>query len=176
MTWEFFTEIEQYIVRKNKCINIMNTILKVLLNSNYCTWTRSIRGFMVWSKVQQYWTRRRRVQYCCTLLHKTSYWSSSSVVFVLLHKALFYYNFWNFLKILSFWIFLKSYEIFESLEILWKFEIKIFFLWNFLTYWLAKSNFCAIKNHITLSCHVILFIDFAQECNMIIYCTEIAFC
>jgi hypothetical protein len=28
-------------------------------------------------------------------------------------------------------------------------------LWKFLTYWLAKSNFCAIKNHIALSCHVI---------------------
>ena len=63
------------------------------------------------------------------MLHKTSYWSSSSVVIVLLHTALFYSNFeilwkfWNFLnllKILSFWIFLKSYEIFE---ILWKFGI-----------------------------------------------------
>ena len=31
-----------------------------------------------------------RVQYCCTLLHKTSYWSSSSVVIVLLHTALCY--------------------------------------------------------------------------------------
>ena len=31
-----------------------------------------------------------RFQYCCTLLHKTSYWSSSSVVIVLLHTALFY--------------------------------------------------------------------------------------
>jgi hypothetical protein len=31
------------------------------------------------------------------------------------------------------------------------------------------------KNHIALSCHVISFIDFARECNMIIYCTEIAF-
>jgi hypothetical protein len=39
---------------------------------------------VLWSRVQQYWTR----QYCCTLLHKTSYWSSSSVVIVLLHKIL----------------------------------------------------------------------------------------
>jgi hypothetical protein len=31
-----------------------------------------------------------RVQYCCALLHTTSYWSSSSVVIVLLHTALFY--------------------------------------------------------------------------------------
>jgi hypothetical protein len=67
---------------------------------------------ILWSRAQQYWTRRSRGQYCCTLLHKTSYWSSN--------KALFNYN----------------YEIFESFEI----------LWNFLTYWLAKSNFCAIKN------------------------------
>jgi hypothetical protein len=69
-----------------------------------------------------------RVKYCCTLLHKTSYWSSSNVVIVLLYTALFYsnfeilwklWNFWNFLKILSFWIpvfFFKSYEIFESFE------------------------------------------------------------
>jgi hypothetical protein len=41
------------------------------------------------------------------------------------------------------------------------------FLWNFLIYWLAKNNFCAIKNHIALSCHVISFIDFARECNII---------
>ena len=81
----------------------------VLILYNYCTWTRSIWG--------------------CTLPHKTSYWSSSSVVIVLLHTALFnsnfeilwkLWNFWNFLKISSFWIFLKSYEIFE---ILWKFWI-----------------------------------------------------
>ena len=78
------------------------------------------------------YTYIRLVQYCCTLLHKISYWSRSSAVIVLLHTALFYFNFeilgklWNFcnfLKILSFWILLKSYEIFESFEILWKFWI-----------------------------------------------------
>jgi hypothetical protein len=46
-----------------------------------------------WSRVQQYWTRQSRVQYYCTLLHETSYWSSSSVVIVVLHTALFYSNF-----------------------------------------------------------------------------------
>jgi hypothetical protein len=108
-------------------------------------------------------------QYCCTLLHKASYWSSSSVVIVLLHKALFYYNFkkfWKFWNLMKFLKVLKFYENFESFEI----------LWNFLTYWLAKSNFCEIKNHIALSCHVISFIDFARECNMLFYCTEIGFC
>ena len=126
------------------------------------------------------------IQYCCTLLHKTSYWSSSSVVIVLLHTALFYsnfeilwklWNFLNFLKILSFWIFLKSYKIFESFEILWKFGILKKKL-KFSNILLSKKprKFCAIKNHIALSCHVISFIDFAWECNMIIYCTEIAFC
>ena len=93
---------------------------------------------VLWSRVQQYWTRRSRVQYCCTLLHKTSYWSSSSVVIVLLHTALFYFNFdiiWNLMK------FLKVLKFYENFEI----------LWIFLTYWLAKSNFCAIKNpHCTL--------------------------
>jgi hypothetical protein len=43
------------------------------------------RDEVLWSRVQQYWTRRSRVQYYCILLHKTSYWSSSSVVIVLLH-------------------------------------------------------------------------------------------
>jgi hypothetical protein len=86
---------------------------------------------VLWSRVQQYWKRQSRVQYCCTLLHKTSYWSSSSVVIVLLHTALFYsnfeilwklWNFWNFLKILSFWIFLKSYENFEFLKKIWNYK------------------------------------------------------
>jgi hypothetical protein len=72
---------------------------------------------------------------------------------------LFYSNFeilwklWNFWK---FWNFLKILKCFENFEI----------LWNFLTYWLAKRNFCAITNHIAPSCHVISFIDFARECNM----------
>ena len=165
-----------------------------LIIYNYCTWTRSIWGFMEQSTTILN-SAFRLIQYC----------SSSSVVIVLLHTALFYFNFeilwklwnfWNFLKMLSFWIFLKSYEILWKFWIFfkknWNFKIKkkltfkLFFyfdnfdnfdiLWNFLTYWLAKSNFCAIKNHIALSCHVISFIDFARECNMIIHCTEIAFC
>ena len=37
-----------------------------------------------------------------------------------------------------------------------------------LAYRLAKSNFCAIKNHIALSCHVMLFIDFSRECNYLL--------
>ena len=48
----------------------------------------------------------------CSLLHKTSYRSSSSVVIVLLHKALFYYNF----EIFENFIILKK---FENFEILW---------------------------------------------------------
>jgi hypothetical protein len=90
----------------------------------------------------------------------------------------------NFFEILwNFWA-LKFYENLEfkkKIEILrnlWNFEEKnwtlnFFFnffynfeifknFWNFIT-----LNFCAIKNHIALSCHVILFIDFAQECNII---------
>ena len=37
---------------------------------------------VLWSRVQQYWTRLCLVQYYCTLLHKTSYWSRSSAVIV----------------------------------------------------------------------------------------------
>ena len=119
-----------------------------------------------------------RVQYCCTLLHETSYWSSSSVVIVLLHIRLyftiisiFYENFetfWKFYYFEFFWNimkFLKVLKFYENLEFEKKLNFKKFLkFWNFLAYRLAKSNFCAIKNHIALSCHVILFIDFAQEC------------
>jgi hypothetical protein len=117
------------------------------------------------------------------MLHKTSYWSSSTVVIVLLHTALytlilkFYENFeifetfwkfyhfeffWNLMKFFSFeilwifWIFTPKNWNFNKF---WKFSKKKFknrtlnlfilyfiILWNFLTYWLAKSNFCAIKN------------------------------
>jgi hypothetical protein len=101
----------------------LHNLIKILYN--YCTWTRSIWGFM-----EQSTTILNEAN--CALLHKTSYWSSSSVVIVLLHKALFYYNFlilwklwnfWNFLKILSFWIFLKSYEILRNLN------FKLLFFW-----------------------------------------------
>ena len=59
---------------------------------------------VLWSRVQQY---------CCTLLHKTSYWSSSSVVIVLLHTALFYSNFEILWKLWNFWNFLKFFYHFE---------------------------------------------------------------
>jgi hypothetical protein len=47
---------------------------------------------------------------------------------------------------------------------------------HFLPYWLAKSNFCAINNHIALSCKINEWNYVARECNMVFYCTEIAFC
>ena len=40
---------------------------------------------------------------------------------------------------------------------------------------ISKKQFLCNKNHIALSWHVISFIDFARECNMIIYCTEMIF-
>ena len=88
------------------------------------------------------YTYIRLVQYCCTLLHKISYWSRSSAVIVLLHTALFYFNFenlWklkffklfenfiilNFVEILwnfwKFWNFMKILKFYENFEILWKF-------------------------------------------------------
>ena len=86
----------------------------IILGVRYYTITALERDQyeVLWSREQQYWTRRSRVQYCCSLLHKTSYWSSSSVVIVLLHKALFYYNF----EIFENFIILKK---FENFEILW---------------------------------------------------------
>jgi hypothetical protein len=106
---------------------------------------------VLWSRVQQYWTRRSRVQYCCTLLHKTSYWSSSSVVIVLLHTALFYsMKTWNLMKFLSFeilwtfwilfflnWNFKKFFKflIFFFYFIIFKFFENFQILWNCLTYW-----------------------------------------
>ena len=103
---------------------------------------------VLWSRVQQYWIRRSQVQYCCTLLHKTSYWSSSSVVIVLLHKALFYYNFVlfeNFIILNFFWKFWNLLK-FLSFEILWKF----WFLWNFLTLISKKQFLCNKKPYCTL--------------------------
>jgi hypothetical protein len=38
----------------------------------------------LWSRVQQYWTWLRLVQYCCTLLHKTS-------IFEILNFKFFFY-------------------------------------------------------------------------------------
>jgi hypothetical protein len=102
---------------------------------------------VLWSRVQQYWTRPSQVQYCCTLPHKTPYWSSSSVVIVLLHKILFVLNFYityvfqyyNFnIKILKFyenW----NFEIFKKF---WNL-IKILKFWtlNFFLYYICFSIF-----------------------------------
>ena len=78
----------------------------------------------------QYEVLWSRVQYCCTLLHKSSYWSSSSVVIVLLHKALFYYNF----EFFESFIILKFLENIEILWNFWKFESlwKSWKFWNFM--------------------------------------------
>ena len=38
----------------------------------------------------KYWTRLRLVQYCCTLLHKSSYWSRSSAVIVYYYIRLYF--------------------------------------------------------------------------------------
>jgi hypothetical protein len=93
----------------------------------------------------QYEVLWSRVQYCCTLLHKTSYWSSSSVAIVLLHKALFYYDFEFFESFIILKFFenieilwnLKVYENLESFEILWKFRL----VWNFkMFYHFKKKN------------------------------------
>ena len=116
--------------------NVWNLLCYLILY-NYCPERDQYE--VLWSRVQQYWTRGNRVQYCCTLLHKDSNWSNSSVVIVLLHKGLFYYNFTLFenviilkkkLKIL------KSYENFESFEILWTFW-KFWNFMNILTFFLC---------------------------------------
>ena len=90
---------------------------------NYCTWTRSIWDFMEQSTTILN-EALRLVQYCCTLLHKTSYWSSSSVVIVLLHMILE-----NFEILWNFWIFLKFRKCFENFKIVKFFEI--FEIWFF---------------------------------------------
>ena len=61
-------------------------------------------------------------------------------------------------------------------------SILLFFYWpeaihvifHFLTYWLAKNNFCAIKKHIAFSCKINERNYVARECNMVFYCTEIS--
>ena len=111
-------------------ILILDQIFINVIIYNYCTWTRSIWGFM-----EQSTTILNEAEYN----NITSYWSSSSVVIVLLHTALFYSNFEILWKLWNFWNFLKKFYHFEffwnlmkflSFEILWKFWIfkKI---WNF---------------------------------------------
>jgi hypothetical protein len=127
----FIFELVQYTFYQNRAV--CNKTITTLELDQY---------EVLWSRVQQYWTRLRLVQYCCTLLHRTSYWSRSSAVIerdqyesliFILHKF-FNIIIWT----LRFRNFMKT-EIFE---------------FHFLTYWLAKSNFCAIKTHIALSCKI----------------------
>ena len=198
--------------------------MKILENQiiyNYCTWTRSIWGFM-----EQSTTILDEAKKPSSILLYSAPWNLILIKFKCSNCFITYgsnlLQFWNFMKTLKFlklfenfiilntgiflnhMKFLKVYENLEFLKKNWNykkfskfsnlkkkmnFNFLIFFyfiifqffenfpiLFHFLTYWLAKINFCAIKNHIALSCHVISFIDFARECNMIIYCTEIAFC
>jgi hypothetical protein len=80
------------------------------------------------------------------VLHKTSYWSSSSVVIVLLHKALCYSNFeilWNLMKFLKVLKFYENFEFKKKNEILrnfWNFEF-FFFILNFKFIFLQFYNF-----------------------------------
>jgi hypothetical protein len=74
------------------------------------------------------------------------------------HTTLFYFNFEILWKLWNFWNFLK----FSNLKKNWPLNLFFFnfiilkffenfqILRNFLTYRLAKSNFCAIKKHCTL--------------------------
>ena len=65
-------------------------------------------------------------------------------------------------------------RLYFTVFLYWPEAINVTF--HFLTYWLAKSNFCAIKNHIALSCKTNEWNYVARVCNMVFYCTEIAFC
>jgi hypothetical protein len=77
----------------------------------------------------------------------------------------FFFNFWNF-------------KFFNHFEIFWKFWNLVKFwkvLWNFLAYWLAKSNFCEIiilykfSNFMKFSSLLISKTQFL--CNKKPYCT-----
>ena len=89
---------------------------------------------------------KRLVQYCCTLLHETSYWSRSSAVIVLLHTALFYSNFeiwwklwnfdtfWKFYHFEFFWNlmkFLKVFKFYENFDFFFKKNEILRNFWNF---------------------------------------------
>jgi hypothetical protein len=124
---------------------------------NYCTWTRSIWGFM-----EQSTTILDEAKSSSILLYSAP-WnlilvkSKSSNCFITYGSILLYENFkifeifWKFLK---FWIFSKSYEIFESFKILWK----------FLTYWWKCA---AIGWYFYWDPQVSLKIG--EVCNMIVY-------
>jgi hypothetical protein len=68
-------------------------------------------------------------QYCFPVLHNTSYRTQWSAIIV-------YYYIRVYFTVLFYWP--------EAIHV----------TFHFLTYWLAKSNFCAIKNHIALSCKI----------------------
>jgi hypothetical protein len=86
-------------------------------------------------------TALERDQYCCTLLHKTSYWSSSSVVIILLHYFNIFWKFWNHMKfyenfdfffiILNFFFNFWNFNFFYHFEIFWKF-------WNFMKFLIVE--------------------------------------
>jgi hypothetical protein len=130
------------------------------------------------------WTRRNRVQYCCTLLHKTSYWSSASVVIVLLHKALFYsifetlWKLWNFLKIYHFeffWNLMKFLKVWNFMKIL-NFKTKIEILRNFWNFEILFKIFKFFFVFLILS-----FLNFMKFSNILIskkqfLCNEKPYC
>jgi hypothetical protein len=69
---------------------------------------------------------------------------------------------------LNVWNVLRNFCNFDFFLILW--------FWNFMKFsniLISKKQFLCNKNHTALSCHIISFIDFARECNIIFYCTEI---
>ena len=110
---------------------------------NYCTWTRSIWGYMEPPSILLY----------------SAPWNLILINWKFL-KILSFWIFWNlvkFLKVLNLKkIFFKKFKKFSNLKkkltfkfVVFNFIILNFFLnlkilWIFLTYWLAKSNFGAI--------------------------------
>jgi len=106
-----------------------------------------------------YTTRYKYIYYTITALQRDQYevlwsrvqqyWSSSSVVIVLLHKAQFYSNFdifenfiilkffqkfeilWKFSNFMKVWKVFKFYENLKSFQILWKFYENFEFFFNF---------------------------------------------
>jgi hypothetical protein len=104
-------------------------ILRNLWNFEEKNWTLNYYFFflldqyeVLWSRVQLYCMRRSRVQYCCTLLHKTSYWSRSSAVIV----------YWNEPARFCYRLYLTIiFKLHENFIILNFFEI----LWNFWKFW-----------------------------------------
>ena len=120
--WQKSTSYFPYIMYNTKKIRIYRDVQYGKNTASGCTiWKNNVRSRLKWVFL---------IGLKLYLYNKTSYWSSSSVVIVLLHTALFYSNFevlwklWNFWKFYHFEFFWNSIKFLKVLKFYENFEFK----------------------------------------------------